>query len=153
MDEREIFSDHERTQLLACNSFTGIECETQMFMENVVWKCSIELRSDEMERTHTHIHTHHTHTVNTHNFYSSFLDKVCELQNLISTAASWRTPGPLFNKGNRFVSQTKGKTKDFCSIGAAFCWVWRKLKERETAPRLERDCGFIITSLGKLTWN
>lgn len=84
-----------------------------------------ELRSDEVEHTHTNTHSKYTYFS-----FWSFLDKVRELQNSLSTAASSRTPGPLFNKGHHFVSQAKGKTKDFCSTGVAFCWVWRKLKER-----------------------
>lgn len=73
-----------------------------------------------------------------------------KLRNSISTAASSRTPGPLVNKGYRFDSQTKGKQKIFvrCSLLLSLTEA-----ERERAPRLERDCDFIITSLGKLTWN
>lgn len=50
----------------------------------------------------------HTHTLFILKHFS------LKLQNSISTAASSRTPGPLVNKGHRFDSQTKGKTKDFC---------------------------------------
>lgn len=48
----------KKMQLLAWNSFSSIECKAQTLMENVAWKCSVELRSKEMKRVHTHTQTH-----------------------------------------------------------------------------------------------
>ena len=42
---------------------TDIECEAHAFMENVVWKCSIELRFDEVVHTHTHTHFIHDYSI------------------------------------------------------------------------------------------
>lgn len=86
--------------------------------------------------------------------FSWRLDKVCELQNSISVDAGSRT----VNKGHRFVSGPK-ENKRF-SLYSIHRFHQRSLllilaeAERQAAPRLERDCDFIIiTSLGKLTQN
>lgn len=139
MDERKIFS-HERISLServkqAC-SWKILSWNAAKNSNLMRWRCS-------------HMHTFLSQA------FSCSLDKVGELQNSISVDVSSRT----VNKGHRFVSQHQRKNKRF-SLYSIHRFHQRSLllilaeAKRLAAPRLERDCDFIIiTSLGKLTQN
>lgn len=124
---KERSSSHERFSLSASVKHTR---SWKIFSENAVENSNLMRWRWRWGEVLTHTHTFVSRA------FCWVLNKVRELQHSISVDASSRTAWPVVNKGHRFVSQTKGKTKgSLCisstgSISAAFCWVWRKLKDR-----------------------